>query len=63
MAMKLGTTVQQVLPAPVKGRVDDVVWDAEVMKFKYLVTFANENGAQQRWFWADEVAAVEGDAQ
>lgn len=63
MALKLKTQVQQVLPAPIQGVIDDVVYDPAVEKFRYLVTFSSENGAQQRWFWQDEIQATEGDAQ
>lgn len=65
MALKLKTQVRQVLPAAIKGVIDDVQWDPVAEKFRYLVTFINDNGAQQRWFWQDEVEAApaEGEAQ
>ena len=65
MALKLKTQVQQVLPPPIQGVVDDVVYDPGEEKFRYLVTFTDGNGAQQRWFREDEIKATpaEGDAQ
>jgi hypothetical protein len=65
MAYRIGDQLQQVLPAPITGKVDDVFYDPALEKFRYLITFTSNNTAQQRWFWDDEVqlAPAQGDAQ
>lgn len=58
-----GTSVRQAIK-PVEGAVTDIVFDADNLQFKYLVSYKDADGADhQRWFLHNEIEEITGGAQ
>ena len=59
MAIKLGTPVRQIVPAPVAGIVMRKEWDNDTEQFRFLVEWPDPEGEEphSRWFNEDDIEA------
>jgi hypothetical protein len=55
--MKKGTPVRQVVK-PIEGRVVEIAFDQDALKFKYHVVYESGDETHDRWFYSDEVEEV-----
>lgn len=59
MAIAKGTTVQQILPAPITGTVERYDIDQETGEIQYLVRWTDENGDEnEKFFKEGEIGAI-----
>ena len=59
MAIKLGDTVQQILPAPISGTVIQATLDDQANRLWLVEWTDGEGEVQQRYFGEDEIEVVE----
>ena len=59
MAIKLGTPVRQIVPAPVAGIVMRKEWDHDTEQFRFPVEWPGPEGgeAHSRWLNEDDIEA------
>lgn len=59
MPLMKGVSVQQVLPAPIEGKVIDARYDVDAGIMYYLVSWVSADGHEcSKWFAENEVKEV-----
>lgn len=58
MAIAKGTTVKQVLPAPITGTIERYDIDQETGEIQYLVHWSDEAGEHEKFFKEGEIEVI-----